>query len=611
MRENHKKRTIIHSKQTFLNDKTTFFLDFNGIVQKINYLCSLKNQKKFVNLTTIIILLSIVILVILYLTGRALYTRSVRIRNQLQMSYVFTNITHELLTPLTIVAASVERLRTTAPGNKKDYDLMELNIARVVRLLQQILETSKSQAGELKLRVSNGDVMNYIRETALCIEPLMAKKGLDFTVRCKPESMMGWIDTDKLDKIIFNLLSNAVKYTEKDGKVVVDVTTNSRYEKVIIRVSDNGTGIPHEKMKHLFTRFYDGEYRKHGTFGTGIGLALTRDLVYLHKGTIECQSFEGQGTTFIVEIPIKKNAFSSSQIDESHQINPEHPNSNIIDLAAIVNTSESDTIFPPPVSTEEEDVYTILVVEDNVELLMLMKQLLQQQYQVLTASNGVEALQVVGAHEIDLVVSDVMMPEMDGNELTSQLKQNPDYSHLPIILLTAKTQEEDRKESLLIGADDYITKPFRMGDLQLRINNIIENRRRIQHLFRQQSTEENIEQIKESAPAVDNEFIERAIQCLSEHLSDSDYDRDAFARDMGASASTLYNKLRAMTGMNVTSFIRNYRIKEACRLAQTRPDLRVSDIAYQVGFKDPKYFATTFKKEMGMQPSEYFEELRK
>ena len=560
------------------------------------------------NLTTIIILLSAALLIVFYLIGRALYIRSVRIRNQLQMGYVFTNITHELLTPLTIVAASVERLRTTAPDNKRDYDLMELNIARVVRLLQQILETSKSQAGELRLRVSNGDVMGYIRETALCIEPLMAKKGLDFTVRCKPESMMGWIDTDKLDKIIFNLLSNAVKYTEKEGKVVVDVTTNSRYDKVIIRVSDNGTGIPHDKMKHLFTRFYDGEYRKNGTFGTGIGLALARDLVYLHQGTIQCQSYEGQGTTFIVEIPIKKNAFSSSQIDESHQINPEHPKSNIIDLAATVDTSERES--PTPVHEEDEDIYTILVVEDNIELLMLMKQLLHNQYHVLTASNGMEALQVVGAHDIDLVVSDVMMPEMDGNELTSQLKQNPDYSHLPIILLTAKTQEEDRKESLLIGADDYITKPFRMGDLQLRINNIIENRLRIQHLFRQQTTEQNIEQIKESAPAVDNEFIERAIQCLNEHLSDSDYDRDAFARDMGASASTLYNKLRAMTGMNITSFIRNYRIKEACRLAQTRPDLRVSDIAYQVGFKDPKYFATTFKKEMGMQPSEYFEELR-
>ncbi len=563
------------------------------------------------NLTTFIILVSTALLIVFYLIGRTLYIRSVRIRNQLQMGYVFTNITHELLTPLTIVAASVEQLRTTAPDHKRDYDLMELNISRVVRLLQQILETSKSQAGELKLKVSNGDVMEYVRETALCIEPLMAKKGLDFTVRCKPESMMGWIDTDKLDKIIFNLLSNAVKYTERNGKVIVDVTTNSRYEKVIIRVSDNGTGIPHEKMKHLFTRFYDGEYRKHGTFGTGIGLALTRDLVYLHRGTIQCQSFEGQGTTFLVEIPIKKNAFSSSQIDESHQINPEHPRNNIFDLESIVRPADSSNIPPLPVAEDDEDVYTILVVEDNVELLMLMKQLLQQRYHVLTASNGIEALQVVGAHDIDLVVSDVMMPEMGGNELTTQLKQNPDYSHLPVILLTARTQEEDRKESLLIGADDYITKPFRMGDLQLRINNIIENRRRIQHLFRQQTTEQNIERIRESAPAVDNEFLERAIKCLNEHLSDSDYDRDAFARDMGASASTLYNKLRAMTGMNVTSFIRNHRIKEACRLAQQRLDLRVSDIAYQVGFKDPKYFATIFKKEMGMQPSEYFDELRR
>ena len=563
------------------------------------------------DLLTIIILLSIALLIGLYLIGRALYIRSVRIRNRLQMSYVFTNITHELLTPLTIVAASVERLRKEAPENSRDYDLMELNIARAVRLLQQILETSKSQAGELKLRVGNGDVMNYIRETALCIEPLMAKKGLEFTVNCKPESMMGWIDTDKLDKIIFNLLSNAGKYTGKDGKVIVDVTTNSRYDKVIIRVSDNGTGIPHDKMKHLFTRFYDGEYRKNATFGTGIGLALTRDLVYLHRGTIQCQSFEGQGTTFIVELPIKKNAFSSSQIDENHQIHPEEPRSNIIDLASSLSSSVTENIPETRPTEEDDDNYTLLVVEDNVELLMLMKQLLQQHYHVLTASNGVEALDVVHAHDIDLIVSDVMMPEMDGNELTKHLKQDPDYSHLPIILLTAKTQEEDRQESLLIGADDYITKPFRMGDLQLRINNIIENRRRIQHLFRQHTTEENIEQIKATAPSADNEFIERAIKCLDEHLSDSDYDRDTFARDMGASASTLYNKLRAVTGMNVSGFIRNHRIKTACRLAQQDPTLRVSDIAYRVGFKDPKYFATTFKKEMGMQPSEYFEQLRK
>lgn len=563
------------------------------------------------DLTTIIILLSIALIVVFYLIGRTLYRRSVRIRNQLQMGYVFTNITHELLTPLTIVAASVERLRKTAPEHGRDYDLMELNITRVVRLLQQILETSKSQAGELKLRVSHGDVMAYIRETALTIEPLMAKKGLEFTVHCKPESMLGWIDTDKLDKIIFNLLSNAVKYTGENGKVIVDVSTNSRYDKVVIRISDNGMGIASDKMKHLFTRFYDGEYRKSATFGTGIGLALTHDLVYLHKGTIYCQSFEGQGTTFIVELPIKKNAFSSSQIDESHQINPAVPHSNIIDLASTLDKSANEEASTPlPAIDDDEEAYTLLIVEDNVELLMLMKQLLQQHYHVLTASNGVEALDVVKAHELDLIVSDVMMPEMDGNELTTRLKENPDYSHLPIILLTAKTQEEDRQESLILGADDYITKPFKMGDLQLRINNIIENRKRIRHIFQQQSTEENIERIKAMATSADNEFIERAIQCLNDHLSDSDYDRDAFARDMGASASTLYNKLRAVTGMNVSGFIRNHRIKVACRLAQEDPNLRVSDIAYQVGFKDPKYFATSFKKEMGVQPSEYFEQLR-
>ncbi len=563
------------------------------------------------NLTTLIILISIVLLVVFYLIGRTIYSRGMRFRNQVQMSYVFTNITHELLTPLTIVAASVERLRKTAPDNERDYDLMELNIARVVRLLQQILETSKSQAGELKLRVSHGDVMTYIRETALTIEPLMAKKGLEFSVSCKPESMMGWIDTDKLDKIIFNLLSNAVKYTGTNGKVDVDVSTNTRYDKVIIRVSDNGIGISPDKMKHLFTRFYDGEYRKAATYGTGIGLALTHDLVYLHRGTIQCQSEEGKGTTFIVELPIKKNAFSSSQIDESLQINPEHPHSNIVDLASILNKpTEEEESTPLPTIEDEDEAYTLLIVEDNIELLMLMKQLLQQYYHVLTASNGVEALDVVKAHEIDLIVSDVMMPEMDGNELTALLKQDPDYSHLPIILLTAKTQDEDRQESLMIGADDYITKPFKLGELQIRINNIIENRKRIRHIFQQQTTEENLELIKTTSPSADNEFIERAIRCLEEHLSDGDYDREAFARDMGASASTLYNKLRAVTGMNVSGFIRNYRIKAACRLAQENPELRVSDIAYQVGFKDPKYFATTFKKEMGIQPSEYFEQLR-
>jgi YesN/AraC family two-component response regulator len=240
---------------------------------------------------------------------------------------------------------------------------------------------------------------------------------------------------------------------------------------------------------------------------------------------------------------------------------------------------------------------------------MLMQALLGQRYYVHTATNGIEAMNIIRCQELDLIISDVMMPEMDGNELTKQLKADPNTSHLPIILLTAKTQEEDRNQSLMIGADDYITKPFKLGDLELRINNLIENRKRIRREFKSQTVEESRLKAQTLQPTPDEEFIRRAIDCVYEHLDDSDFDREAFAAAMGASASTLYNKLRSLTGLNVSSFIRDIRMKEAKRLAQTQPDLRVSDLAYKVGFKDPKYFSTCFRKEFGIQPSEYIEQM--
>ncbi len=537
--------------------------------------------------------------------GRWLYSRSMRIRNQIQMSNLFTNITHELLTPLTILSVSVEHLRSCQPEEKDEYDLMELNIQRAVHLLQQILETSKSQSGNLKLLVSQGDVMSHITTTARCLEPLMNSKHLEFNIHCKPQSMMGWIDTDKLDKIIFNLLSNAAKYTPEGGKVNLDVATNLHYDRIRIRVSDNGKGISKEGMKHLFTRYFDGDYRSNQTFGTGLGLPLTRDLVYLHKGTIRCNSTEGEGTTFIIDLPIAKEAFAVSQIDEKNKIQIKVPTSSILDLPT--TTLKAPTSIKTT-ETTDEDAYRVLIVEDNAELKMLMKQLLQTKYHITTASNGKEALKVIRDHEVDIIITDVMMPEMDGYELTRAIKQDEDYSHLPIILLTAKTQGEDHQEALQSGADDYITKPFRLKDLQLRIDNIVENRLRMRRVVQVPASEE--EPSAKKPLTQDEEFLQKATNCVKENIDESDYDREAFAADMGMSASSLYNKLRAITGMNVTSFIRNIRIKTACRLAKENPDLRVSDIAYRVGFKDPKYFATSFKKEMGMQPKEYFDQLR-
>ena len=560
------------------------------------------------DLQTIIIVLSLATLIGLHFLGREVFKRSIRMKDRLQMNAVYTNITHELLTPLTVISASVDRLRDKEPNYELDYNLMQQNIDRMVRLLQQILETSKSLSGELKLLVAQGDIMQYIRLTAYCIEPLMAKKGIDFTVTCVPESMMGWIDTDKLDKIIYNLLSNAAKYSiSENGKVALQVRTNKKFDHVIITVSDNGIGIPHDKMKKLFQRYFDGAYRRQKTTGTGLGLALTRELVFLHGGNIDCESEEGKGTTFTVTLPIKKEAFNSSQIDDSHKIDINLERTPILDIDTRIKKQEPEKEQP----VLSEDAYRLLIVEDNIELLMLMNQLLNNKYYVKTATNGKEALDIIQKEELDIIISDVMMPVMNGLELTRKVKSDPNFQHLPIILLTAKTQENDREEALQIGADSYVTKPFKLKDLELRINNIIENRKRIQEEFISQLSNTSVQPQNEINPTPDELFLKRAMECVHQHLDDSEYDRDRFASDMGASASTLYNKLRALTGLNVSNFIRDIRMKEAMRMAQHNPQIRISDLAYKVGFKDPKYFSTCFKKEFGLQPTEYLESLYK
>ena len=547
----------------------------------------------------LVILISASIIIPMIILIRWLYARSTRIRSQLQMNYIFNNITHELLTPLTIISASIEKLREEHPSSRHDLELMDLNIQRSVRLLQQILETSKLQAGELKILVSQGDVMQYIKETARSLEPLMIRKHLTFTINCKPESMMGWVDTDKMDKIIFNLLSNSAKYTPEGGFVTLNVATNNRYDHIIIQVKDTGVGIPKDKMKRLFTRFYDGDYRRNRTFGTGLGLALTRDLIYLLGGRISCDSEEGRGTTFTLEIPINKESFTPSQIDERHQMQIHIPEKSIADLPQAENLTE-DTV-----PTADASASHVLIVEDNIELLRLMKRLLQPRYHVITANDGREALQLIQTNKVDIVVSDVMMPEMDGYELTDHIKHNEIYSHLPVILLTAKTTEDDQQKALLTGADGYITKPFKIRDLQLRIDNLIANRQRIHT-----ETPTQVEEPADDMNPEDREFLDRATQCVHRHISDSDYDREAFAADMGTSVSTLYNRLRDLTGKSMANFIRDIRIQEACKIAKNERNTRVSDIAYRVGFRDAKYFATAFKRITGKQPKEYFAELR-
>ena len=543
------------------------------------------------------------------------YKERVKTRNSLQMGVILTNITHELLTPLTVISATIYKLKERVPQYEEDYLVMDNNINRTTRLLRQILEVRKSQAGQLHLLVSRGNLISLIEEACENIRPMAEHQQVTLSLEKPKTEGMAWFDADKMDKIIYNLLSNAIKYNKVGGKI--DVSLSLSKEQAVISVSDNGIGMSKEKMKHLYTRFFDGDYRKQNQSGTGIGLSLTHDLVKLHHGDIQCESQEGKGTTFTITLPIRKSAYAPDEID-----NTDKPNA--VNQEAIRQVSQETKQVSQPAEDKpklvsvrqsifiRKNVNRILVVEDNEELLALMLQVLSKNYHVLTAKNGKQAMNIIMKEKLDLVVSDVMMPIMDGIELTRQLKSDKSFWQLPIILLTAKNKEEDKTEAYAVGADAYITKPFKFEDLEVRINALLANRKKIiekiQAEVSLQASTENEAQSKVHLSNPDQVFITSATELVMKHLADADYDRESFAKDMAMGESTLYNKMKATTGQTVIAFINSIRMKEAQRIILSNPNILVSDVAIQVGFNTPKYFSKCFKKQFGIFPKEYAEQ---
>ena len=543
------------------------------------------------------------------------YKERVKTRNSLQMGVILTNITHELLTPLTVISATIYKLKERAPQYEKDYLVMDSNINRTTRLLRQILEVRKSQAGQLHLLVSRRNLISFIEEACENIRPMAEHQQVTLSLEKPKAEGRAWFDADKMDKIIYNLLSNAIKYNKVGGKI--DVSLSLSKEQAVISVSDNGIGMSKEKMKHLYTRFFDGDYRKQNQSGTGIGLSLTHDLVKLHHGDIQCESQEGKGTTFTITLPIRKSAYAPDEIDNTDK--PNAVNQEAIRQVSQETKQESQPAEDKPklVSVRQsifirKNVNRILVVEDNEELLALMLQVLSKNYHVLTAKNGKQAMNIIMKEKLDLVVSDVMMPIMDGIELTRLLKADKSFWQLPIILLTAKNKEEDKTEAYAVGADAYITKPFKFEDLEVRINALLANRKKIiekiQAEVSLQASTENEAQPKVHLSNPDQVFITSATELVMKHLADADYDRESFAKDMAMGESTLYNKMKATTGQTVIAFINSIRMKEAQRIILSNPNILVSDVAIQVGFNTPKYFSKCFKKQFGVFPKEYAEQ---
>ncbi|MDY3848066.1 MAG: response regulator [Prevotella sp.] len=566
--------------------------DSFGNIQKLPYHIEIRVLPPWYFTWWAWMLYSIAVVAAIY-AGIRWYKELLKTRNRLQMAVIFTNITHELLTPLTVISAVVDDMRNKEPKFQGEYSLINSNIKKITRLLRQILEVRKSQAGQLHLKVSCQDLKIFMETTVMNIRPMADAKDirLDLNVADADPVHSAWFDTDKLDKIMYNLISNAIKYGRKGGFVRVNVRCDN--QRAIITVEDNGIGMSKAQLKKLYTRFLDGDYRKMKTTGTGIGLSLTRDLTLLHHGTIDCQSHEGKGTTFTVTLPIEKQAFASQEIDTS-DMSKRQPTADVL-----IDTITGMSLTP---NNDDNNIHRVLIVEDNEELLTLMERLLCRKYYVLTAKNGKQALNIIHKEELDIVISDVMMPVMDGIELIRTIKNDANYAQLPVIMLTAKTRDEDRNVALRSGADDYITKPFRMSDLAVRVDNIIANRYRVRTKFAKQ-TDFKVEEQHYSDP--DQAFVEKAMECVRKHLADGDYDRETFAADMCISSSTLYNKLRAITGQNVSGFISSIRLKEACRILRERPDIPIVELSSLVGFNTPKYFSKCFKKEFGMLPSEY------
>ena len=547
------------------------------------------------------------------------YKERVKTRNSLQMGVILTNITHELLTPLTVISATIYKLKEVAPQYEEDYLVMDSNINRTTRLLRQILEVRKSQAGQLHLLVSRSNLVSFIEEACENIRPMAEHQKISLSLEKPKAEGLAWFDADKMDKIIYNLLSNAIKYNKVGGKI--DVSLRLSKEQAVVTIADNGIGMSKEKMKHLYTRFFDGDYRKQNMPGTGIGLSLTHDLVKLHHGDIQCESQEGKGTTFTITLPIRKSAYAPNEIDNSDK--PNAVNQEAIRQASQETKQESQPASEdkPKLAPVHQSIFIrknaskILVVEDNEELLALMLQVLSKNYHVFTAKNGKQAMNIIMKEKLDLVVSDVMMPIMDGIELTKQIKSDKSFWQLPIILLTAKNKEEDKTEAYAVGADAYITKPFKFDELEVRINALLANRKKmiekIQAEISLQTSTESEAQAALHLSNPDQAFITRATEIVMQHLSDGDYNREAFAKDMAMGESTLYNKVKATTGQTVIAFITSIRLKEAQRIIRSNPNILISDVATQVGFNTPKYFSKCFKKEFGIFPKEYAEEQKK
>jgi signal transduction histidine kinase/DNA-binding response OmpR family regulator len=533
---------------------------------------------------------------------------------QMKMQF-FTNVSHEFRTPLSLIVDPLERLireKIPQPKAQNYYTLMYKNAQRLLNLINQLLDFRKIESGNLQLKLSVHDIVPFIKNIAEAFEFHASQRNIQFLFNTTLESLPLVFDPEKLDKIIYNLLSNAFKYTSDGGKIELDFyqtqsepDENGFVDFVVIKVSDNGIGISPSYLDKIFDVFYQVDDDGNKPRGTGIGLALTKELVKLHKGKIAVKSEVGKGSLFVVFLPIipyqEDIIIPVSEKNKEKNYVLDHANSDLL--------LEEDVSLTPQtnIDTGENHQPLILIVDDNNDVRAYLRSNLEDTYQIMEAKHGAEG--VARAIELvpDLIISDIMMPGIDGIELCRKLKTDEHTSHIPIILLTARQSDEYKIEGYETGADAYITKPFNTAILQSRIKNLLDSRQRLRELFSKGSS---LEVKKIAINVTDEAFINKVLKLIEENMSETNFDTDALAGKLRMSRSQLYRKIKALTNQTVHDFISTFRMNKAAELL-LNGELSISEVAYKVGYTLHTNFTRSFVKQFGETPSKYIESFRK
>ena len=558
----------------------------NALHGKVDtYLVQYNHQKMYIVLFSIILLLLIGIMVYIYRT--ILMKRRIEEEANKAKLQFFTNISHELRTPLTLIADPVNYIIHDDNLNSQQRSMLQIvqrNVLVLTQLVSEILDFRKVQNGKMELRLSDFNLSESMKQWIMLFSASAQKKHIAISMNA-PDTVMLRADQDKIERICYNLLSNALKYTSEGGEITL--TAKEENGRVMISVADNGCGISSDDLPYIFDRFYQA---KNAGRGTGIGLAIVKAFTELHHGEVSATSIEGKGSTFTIHIPVRQKGEVTNQPTEKIEQLVE-PSS----AQEVPNQARHIDELIQPYQTDKPEV---LIIDDNIDIRTYLRSVLSEKYNVSEAADGKAGLELARKIVPDIVLSDIMMPVMDGLAFCQQLKTDKAISHIPVILLTARSLDEQRAEGYEHGADAYLSKPFSLRLLLSRIDNLIESRKKLNQTWSKGVEGDEIGNISNE---IDKSFLKQLRKIIQENLANSDLSVEQIGDEIGLSRVQLYRKVKALTGYSPVEIVRKARLTRARHLLQTT-ERTVSEVAYAVGFSTPSYFSKCYKDEFGENP---------